>query len=131
MIFPHRINMHCFLKHTQDVSQLEPVREEELFSGFPIRNCKPSNGLISLFLSMLRPYSLMYHSLPGLLIILMFLPKFGLQHAMKALISLAMITMILKRTRLSSVEKCAQKTKIAIFTVMSYHLTVIWASGNI
>ncbi|XP_027031610.2 uncharacterized protein LOC113661525 isoform X3 [Tachysurus fulvidraco] len=37
------INMHCFLKHTDSVSQLEPVKEEELFSGFPTRNCTPSN----------------------------------------------------------------------------------------
>ncbi|XP_058233640.1 plasma kallikrein-like isoform X3 [Hemibagrus wyckioides] len=37
-----RINMHCFLKYIQDVSQLEPDREEELFSGFPTRNCTPS-----------------------------------------------------------------------------------------
>ncbi|XP_058233639.1 coagulation factor XI-like isoform X2 [Hemibagrus wyckioides] len=36
------INMHCFLKYIQDVSQLEPDREEELFSGFPTRNCTPS-----------------------------------------------------------------------------------------
>ncbi|KAF7691290.1 hypothetical protein HF521_011587 [Silurus meridionalis] len=38
-----KIKMHCFLKHTQNINQLEPVREEELFSGFPTRNCKPSN----------------------------------------------------------------------------------------
>ncbi|MCI4391929.1 hypothetical protein PGIGA_G00140260 [Pangasianodon gigas] len=38
-----KINMHCFLKYTQDVSQLVPAREEELFSGFPTRHCKPSN----------------------------------------------------------------------------------------
>ncbi|XP_047663961.1 uncharacterized protein LOC113661525 isoform X7 [Tachysurus fulvidraco] len=37
------INMHCFLKHTDSVSQLEPVKEEELFSGFPTQNCTPSN----------------------------------------------------------------------------------------
>ncbi|KAK3532572.1 hypothetical protein QTP86_024164 [Hemibagrus guttatus] len=37
------INMHCFLKHTHNVSQLEPVKEEKLFSGFPTQNCTPSN----------------------------------------------------------------------------------------
>ncbi|KAG7317192.1 hypothetical protein KOW79_019490 [Hemibagrus wyckioides] len=37
------INMHCFLKHTQNVSQLKPVIEEKLFSGFPTQNCTPSN----------------------------------------------------------------------------------------
>ncbi|KAI5091839.1 hypothetical protein C0J45_19045 [Silurus meridionalis] len=38
------INMHCYMKNTKNISELVPVRREELFSGFSTQNCEPSNG---------------------------------------------------------------------------------------
>uniref|UniRef100_A0A3B4DRA6 Apple domain-containing protein n=1 Tax=Pygocentrus nattereri TaxID=42514 RepID=A0A3B4DRA6_PYGNA len=36
-------HMSCFLKYKPDVSKDESVKKEEVYSGFPTRNCKPSN----------------------------------------------------------------------------------------
>uniref|UniRef100_A0A3B4BXJ5 Apple domain-containing protein n=1 Tax=Pygocentrus nattereri TaxID=42514 RepID=A0A3B4BXJ5_PYGNA len=38
-----RHHMSCFLKYKPDVSKDESVKKEEVYSGFPTRNCKPSN----------------------------------------------------------------------------------------
>ncbi|XP_053348809.1 plasma kallikrein-like [Clarias gariepinus] len=35
--------MRCFLKYKQDVSQLNTATPKEVSSGFPTRNCEPSN----------------------------------------------------------------------------------------
>lgn len=68
----HSINMHCFLKHTQDVSKLVSVKEEELFSGFPTRNCKPSMSMIIFCLNVIKTYSLTYYALLGLVLLLIY-----------------------------------------------------------